>query len=87
MGFRWCSKKSTYQGRRHKRRGFNPWGGKIPWRRKWHPTSLFSPGNFYEQRSLVGCSPWGHKELDMTERLNINNNISIMNFFGKTAQT
>ena len=32
MDFRWCSKESTCQCRRHKRRGFNPWGGKIRWR-------------------------------------------------------
>ncbi|CAI9174476.1 unnamed protein product [Rangifer tarandus platyrhynchus] len=27
-------------------------------------------GKFHGQRSLVGYSPWGHKELDMTEQLN-----------------
>jgi len=35
---------------------------KIPWRRNWQPTSVFLPGEFLGQRSLVGCSPWGHKE-------------------------
>ena len=35
----------------------------------WQPTLLFLPGEFHGQRSLVGCSPWGHKELDMTEWL------------------
>ena len=25
--------------------GFNPWVGKIPWRRKWQPTPVFLPGN------------------------------------------
>ena len=44
----------------------SPWVGKI-WRRKWQPTSVFLPGEFHEQRSLVGYSPWGHKESDMTE--------------------
>ena len=48
---------------------FDPWVGKIPWRRKWHPTPLFLPGKSHGQRSLAGCSPWGHKELDTTERL------------------
>ena len=38
-----------------------------PWRREWLPTSVFSPGEFHGQRSLAGYSPWGHKELDMTE--------------------
>ena len=31
------------------------------------PTSVFLPGKFHEQRSLVGYSPWGHKELDTTQ--------------------
>ena len=39
------------------------------WRRKWQPTSVFLPGKFHGQRSLVGYSPWSHKESDMTERL------------------
>ena len=51
------------------RPGFNPWVGKIPWRRKWQPTPVFLPGKFHRWRSLVGYSPWGHEELDMTERL------------------
>ena len=46
---------------------FNPWVGKIPWRRKSQPTPVFLPGEFHGQRSLAGCSPWGHKESDMTE--------------------
>ena len=33
------------------------------------PTPVFLPGEFHEQRNLVRYSPWGHKELDMTERL------------------
>ena len=48
---------------------FNPWVGKIPWRREWLPTTVFLPGEFHEQRSLVGYSPWGPKELDMTKQL------------------
>ena len=39
------------------------------WRRQWHPTPVLLPGKSHGQRSLVGCSPWGHEELDMTERL------------------
>ena len=34
------------QCRRHERHGFNPWVGKIPWRRKWQPTPVFLPGEF-----------------------------------------
>ena len=41
-------------------------GGKIPWKRKWQPTPVFFPGESREQRSLVGNSPWSHRELDMT---------------------
>ena len=39
--------------------------------RKWQPTLVFLPGKFHGQRSLVGYSPWGHKESDMTERLHL----------------
>ena len=38
-------------------------------RKKWQPTPVHLPGKPHEQRSLVGYSPWGHKELDMTEQL------------------
>ena len=51
------------------RPGFNPWVGQIPWRRKWQPTPVLLPGKSHGQRSLAGCSPWGCKESDMTERL------------------
>ena len=43
------------------RPGFDPWVGKIPWRRKWQPTQVFLPGKSHEQRSLAGYSPWGCK--------------------------
>ena len=39
------------------------------WRRQWHPTPELLPGKSHGQRSLVGCSPWGRKESDTTERL------------------
>ena len=38
-------------------------------RRQWHPTPVLLPGKFHGWRSLVGCSPWGRKESDTTERL------------------
>jgi len=47
---------------------FGPWVGKIPWRRKWQSTPALLPGKSHGQRSLVGYSPWGCKELDTTER-------------------
>ena len=37
--------------------GFNPWAGKIPWRRKWQPTLVSLPGKSHGWRSLVGYSP------------------------------
>ena len=40
--------------------GFDPWVGKIPWRREWQPTTVFLPGEFHGQRSLVGHSPRSH---------------------------
>ena len=51
------------------RPGFDPWVGKIPWRRKWQSTPVLLPGKSHGQRSLVGYSPWGRKELDTTGRL------------------
>ena len=44
----------------------DPWVGKIPWRRAWQPTAVFLPGESHGQRSLVGYSPRGHKELGTT---------------------
>ena len=41
----------------------------LSWRRQWHPTPVLLPGKSHGWRSLVGCSPWGCWELDMTERL------------------
>ena len=57
----------AYQCRRPKRCRFDPWVGKLPWRRKWQPAPIFLPGEFHGQRSLAGCSPWGHTESDTTE--------------------
>ena len=37
----------------YRRPGFNPWVGKIPWRREWPPTPVFLPGEFHRQRSLA----------------------------------
>ena len=49
--------------------GFDPWIGKIPWRRKWHPTPVLLPGKSHGQRSLMDYSPWGCKESDTIEQL------------------
>ena len=53
---------------------FDLWVGKIPWRRKWLPTPVFLAGESHGQRNLVGYSPGGHRESDVTKQLNNNNN-------------
>ena len=60
-----------------RRCGFNPQVRKIPWRREWQFTPVFLPGKSHGQRSLVGYRPRGHKESDMTERLNKNSNTKL----------
>ena len=40
-----------------------PGPGKIPWSRIWQPTLVFLPGEFYGQRTLTGCSPWGSQRV------------------------
>ena len=50
------------------RHEFDPWVGKIPWRRKWKPTPVLMAEKFHGWRTLVGYSPWGCKESDKTER-------------------
>ena len=68
------SKESACQCRRC---GFDRWIGRFLWRRKWQPTPVFLPGESHGQRSLVGCSPWGCKGLDTTERLNNNHHLDL----------
>ena len=45
-------------------------------RRQWHPTPVLVPGKSYGRRSLVGCSPWGRKESDTTQRLHFHFSLS-----------
>ena len=49
----------------------DPEVGKIPWRREWQPTPVFSPGESHGHRSLAGYSSWGCKESDKTEQLSL----------------
>ena len=49
------------QCRRHR---FDPWVGKIPWRRKQQPTPVFLPGESHGQRSLAGYSPGTTEQLN-----------------------
>ena len=60
-------KQFSCQCRRHRKRSFNCWVGKIPWRRKWQPAPVFLPGESHGQRILVGYSPGVVESLDMTE--------------------
>ena len=55
MGFPWwlSDEENACHRRRH---GFNPWVGKIPWRREWLPTPVFLPGKSHRQRNLAGYS-------------------------------
>ena len=64
-----CGKESTCQCKKHRRRGFFPWVGKIPWRRKWQPTPVFLPGKSHGQRSLACYSPWDCEESDTAEHV------------------
>ena len=47
--------------------GFDPWVGKIPWRRKWQPTPVFLPGNLHGQGSLASYSPRGHSQTRLSD--------------------
>ena len=58
------------QCRRHKRCRFDPWIGKIPWRRACNPLQCYCLENSTGRGARR--APWGHNELDMTERLNTN---------------
>ena len=60
-------KEHACQCRRLKRHGFYPQVRRIPWQRAWQPTPVFLPGRTNRQKSLVGYSPQGRKELDMIE--------------------
>ena len=79
---------SACQCRRLRRHGFDPWVRKIPWRMKWQPTAVFLPGESYGQRSLVGCSPGGHKESDTTEHAHLHLLTLLIDtlFYGKKIQ-
>ena len=67
---RWHSgKESACRCRTRKRCPFNSWVGNIPWRKKWQSTPVFLPGKFHGQKSLLGDSPCGLKELDTTEHI------------------
>ena len=51
--------------------GLIPGLGSSPGISEWLPISVFLPGEFHGQNSLVGYSPWGCKEMDLTEQLTL----------------
>ena len=55
-------KEPAFQHRRCKRPGFDPWVGKIPWKRAWQHPPIILPGESYGERSLGGYSPQDHEE-------------------------
>ena len=57
----------TCHFRRCKRCGFDPWVGKISWRRAWQSTPVLFPGESHVQSTLVSYGPQGCTELVMTE--------------------
>ena len=59
---------STESAWQCRKRALDPWVRKIPWRREWLSTPVFLPRELHGQRSLVGYSPWGCKESDMTDQ-------------------
>ena len=73
-------KHSTCQCRRPTRRKFDPWFGKIPWRRKWKPTPVVLLGKSHGQRSPAGYSPWSFKEWNMSEWLRTHADILYINY-------
>ena len=62
-------KEFACQCMRHRRCGFDPWDWKLPLWMAWQPTSVFLPGKSHGQRRREGYSPWGCKELGVTQRL------------------
>ena len=48
-----------------------PGSGRSPGEGNGNPPPVFLPGESHGRRSLVGYSPWGHKESDMTEQLHL----------------
>ena len=69
-------KELTFQCRRCRICGFDPWVGKIPWSKKWQPTPVLLPGKSHGRRSLEACSPWGRWGSDTTEWLQFHISLS-----------
>ena len=57
--------------KRHRQCGFDPWAGKIPWRRAWRPTPVFLPGESHEQMSQATATPMASKSWSGPKRLSM----------------
>ena len=65
------------------RPGFDPWLGKIPWRRKWQPTPVLLALKIPWTEELgAGYYPWGRKESGTTERLHFRLHLIKINYVG-----
>ena len=74
-------KESACQCRRHKRRGFDPWVGKIPWRSKWQPTPVFlEPGNSMGRGAWRATVPGAAKNQTQPSRGELQRPIKGMRF-------
>ena len=71
-----CWPRSTDSACQCRRCGFDPWIGKIPWKRKWQLTPVFLPGESHGQRSLAGYSPRAHKESTTIEPLSTHTHLN-----------
>ena len=60
-------RKDPPASRRYERHGFNPWVGKVPWRKEWQPTLVFLPGEFHGQKNLASYTVHVVAKPDMTE--------------------
>ena len=68
--------------------GSIPGSGRSPGEGKWQPTTVLLPGESNGGRSLVGYSPWGRKESDMTERLHsLTHSLTSWEIDGETVET
>ena len=78
LGFPWwlSSKESAYDAEDAECPRFDPWIGKIPWRRAWQSTPVLLPGESHRQRSLAGYSPWACEESDTTEVTNTHSQLT-----------
>ena len=65
---------------------FDPWVGKIPWRRNWQPTAVVLPGESHGPRSLVGYSPEGRKSRTRLSNFTFTFTLLLLNF-GTTFTT